>query len=140
VDQIFDRFGNLLKSFMRDDESSEAANTSFSDPDLQNAWDELEDFLNTDKSADTSTNQSSNTRTRVPELPAELRKDYALLKTKPGAPLEEVAKSYKQLLRIHHPDRHATDPTAFAKATEETKTLTSAFRRIKEYAKTGDNR
>ena len=138
MDQIFDRFGNLLKSFLRDDGSKEAGNTSFSDPDLQNAWDELEDFLNSDESADTSTNRSSSTQTRAPELPAELQKDYMLLKTKPGAPLEEVAKSYKQLLRIHHPDRHATDPAAFAKATEKTKILTSAFRRIKEYAKTGN--
>ncbi len=138
MDQIFDRFGNLLKSFLRDDESTDAGNTSFSDPDLQNAWDELEGFLNSNEGtgASTSGNRSSSTRAKEPELPAELQKDYRLLKTKPGAPLDEVAKLYRQLLRIHHPDRHATDPVAFAEATERTKNLTSAFRRIKEYAKT----
>lgn len=138
MDQIFDRFGNLLKSFLRDDEPAAAGNTSYSDPDLRDAWDELEDFLNSDESADAPGNRSSNTRAKAPVVPAELQKDYRLLKTKPGASLEEVAKSYRQLLRIHHPDRHATDPAAFAKATERTKTLTSAFRRIKEYATTGN--
>ena len=137
MDQIFDRFGNLLKSFLRDDDFTETGNTSFSDPDLQDAWDELDDFLKSDENSGTGKTQSSNTRAKAPELPAELQKDYLLLKSKPGAPLEEVAKSYRQLLRIHHPDRHAADPGAFAEATERTKNLTSAFRRIKEYAKTG---
>jgi len=137
VDQIFDRFGNLLKSFLNDDDSYSTGSTSFSDPDLQDAWDELEDFLNTDDGANS---QSAGTRAktadfRKPELPANLQKDYRLLKTKPGAPLTEVAKSYRLLLRTHHPDRYASDPVKFAQATEKTKDLTTAFRRIKDYEK-----
>ena len=135
MDQIFDRFGNLLKSFFSDESSTGVDDTAYSDPDLQDAWDELEDFLRTDDGA--TSKSASSSRPPKPAIPAELRKDYALLKSKPDAPLEEVAKSYKQLLRIHHPDRHAGDPAAFSKATETTKELTSAFRRIKEYKATG---
>lgn len=137
MDQIFDRFGNLLRSFLHDDESKRTGDTSFSDPDLQDAWNELEDFL---QGGDSTANASKTPFTQhveTPAVPVELNADYALLKSKPGAPLAEVAKSYRQLLRIHHPDRHAADPAAFAKATEKTKSLTSAFRRIKEYAETG---
>lgn len=140
MDQIFDRFGNLLKSFVRDEESAHTGKTSFSDPDLQDAWNELEDFLNAEESEDSRDTRSTSTPAEERKLPAELQKDYRFLKTEPGAPLEEVAKSYRQLLRIHHPDRYATDPAAFAEATERTKNLTSAFRRIKEYTQTGNKR
>ena len=140
MDQIFDRFGNLLKSFLKNDDSAERGTTSFSDPDLQDAWNELDDFLNSGDSAEKETTKASGARARVPELPPELEKDYRLLKAEPGAPLEEVAKSYRQLLRTHHPDRFAADPAAFAAATERTKNLTSAFRRIKEYAQTKGRR
>ncbi len=140
MDQIFDRFGNLLKSFLRDEESTHTGKTSFSDPDLQDAWNELEDFLNSEESEDSQDTRSTSTPAEERKLPAELQKDYRLLKTEPGAPLEEVAKSYRKLLRIHHPDRYAADPAAFAEATERTKKLTSAFRRIKEYTQTGNKR
>jgi len=129
VDQLFDRFGNLLKSVPGD--------TSFSDPDLQQAWDELEDFLNGEENVKPASKKASASRPSAPAVPPQLLEAYKLFGSKPGAPLEEVAKSYRRLLRIHHPDRYASDPAAFAKATEKTKGLTSAFRRIKEYEKTG---
>ena len=139
VDQIFDRFGNLLKSLFSEDSPSQPGGTSFSDPDLQDAWDELEDFLHDDNGSKTTSRSSftSRVRTPEPEIPVQLQQDYKLLNSKPGTPLTEVAKSYRQLLRIHHPDKHAADPEAFAKATEKTKSLTAAFRRIKEYTDTG---
>lgn len=137
MDQIFDRFGNLLRSFFQDNHSTQSYDSSFSDPDIQEAWDELEEFLQGDGGAGADRNSSSSQRLQTPVVPVELHADYALLKSKPGDPLSEVAKSYRQLLRIHHPDRYATDPVAFADATETTKTLTSAFRKIKEYAETG---
>lgn len=137
MDQIFDRFGNLLKSFLNDDDPPTSGATSFSDPDLQDAWNELEEFLSSDSgNSRTSTSRASFNRAAAPELPAELQRDYRLLKAKPGAPLADVAKSYRQLLRTHHPDRFASDPAKFAEATEKTKTLTAAFRRIKEYSET----
>ena len=136
MDQIFDRFGNLLRSFFNDDSSSAMGDTSFSDPDLQDAWDELEDFLRSDGTTDTPKSDFTS-RVEKPGIPEILKKDYAALNIKPGTSLEEVAKSYRKLLRIHHPDRHAANPAEFAKATEKTKTLTTAFRRIKTYAETG---
>ena len=139
MDQIFDRFGNLLRSFLDNDSTDD---TSFSDPDLQDAWDELEDFLSSDgtgssRSSTASAESGSTPRPESPGIPEALKKDYTLLNAKPGTPLPEVAKSYRQLLRIHHPDRHAADPAAYANATEKTKQLTTAFRRIKIYVETG---
>ncbi len=136
MDQLFDRFGNLLKSFFDESGSSRTEDTSFSDPDIQDAWDELNDFLNSDGPTESKKDDFA-ARVKEPAIPEVLKKDYALLNANPGAPIEKVAKSYRLLLREHHPDRHAADPAAFAKATEKTKNLTVAFRRIKTYTETG---
>lgn len=138
MDQIFDRLGNLLKSFVRDDSGffSEDENTSFSDPDLQDAWEELDDFLKTGD--DSPPKRASASAPPKPAVPPELVKDYKNLEVAVGTPLPEIAKKYKLLLRKHHPDRHASDPAAFAKATEKTKLLTSSFRRIRQYVETGE--
>lgn len=137
MDQIFDRLGNLLKTFLQEDPDQDTGKTSFSDPDLQDAWDELDDFMRTGE-----TTGSGETKERVdtpppPRIPVELKKDYRIFNVRFGAPLSEVAKSYKTLLRKHHPDRHASNPSDFAKATEITKQLTSSFRRIRQYEETG---
>jgi hypothetical protein len=142
MDQIFDRLGNLLKSFVRDDSNgfSDTQKTASGDPDLQDAWDELDDFLKNGDDAPPSQGPTPGAGTRTsnaPRTPSELTKDYKILEAPFGAPLSLVAKSYKRLLRLHHPDRHATDPAASAKATERTKLLTSSFRRIRQYEETG---
>ncbi len=138
MDQIFDRLGNLLKSFVRDDSDdlSDSRKASFGDPDLQDAWEELDDFLKTGKKAEPR-EQAGAAGTASTSPPPELAKDYQTLEVPFGSHLPDVAKSYKRLLRQHHPDRHATDAAASAKATEKTKLLTSAFRRIRQYVESG---
>ena len=139
MDQIFDRLGNLLKSFVQDDDDNifvDGKKTAFTDPDLQDAWDELDEFMRTGEST-AKASQNKGPTPATPDIPAELKKDYQILQVPFGTPLEEVAKSYKTLLRKHHPDKHATDPAAFAKATETTKKLTSSFRRIRQYVEKG---
>ena len=142
MDQIFDRLGNLLKSFVRDesDDFSDTRKSSFADPDLQDAWNELDDFLKTGNDEPPRQGPSAGARagaSTAPRTPPELTKDYKILEVPFGSPLPVVAKSYKQLLRQHHPDRHATDAAALAKATERTKLLTSSFRRIRQYEEKG---
>ncbi|MBT3271657.1 MAG: DnaJ domain-containing protein [Spirochaetales bacterium] len=142
MDQIFDRLGNLLKSFIPDDDrdsSSRERNSSFSDPDLQDAWAELDEYM---KTGDSQSAGNSSTGPNFREAPAQtipsaLKKDYQTLKVPVGTPIEDVTKSYKTLLRKHHPDRHATDPAALAQATEITKQLTSSFRRIRQFSEAG---
>ncbi|MEW5815727.1 MAG: DnaJ domain-containing protein, partial [Spirochaetota bacterium] len=54
-----------------------------------------------------------------------------------GAPFTEVKKSYKQLMREYHPDRHAASPENLKKATEMSKRINYSFQRIKKYLETG---
>lgn len=139
MDQIFDRLGNLLKSFVREDSDSFARPSgsrpggAYADPDLQDAWEELDDFLKSDGNEA----PRSEPKPRKPSIPETLRPAYKNLEVPFGASIGDVAKSYKKLLRTHHPDKHATDPSAYAKATEKTKKLTESFRKIKDFFETG---
>ena len=139
MDQMFDRLGNLLKSFLQDekDSFSDSKKASISDPDLQEAWEELDDFMRTGKSSESGPSKERAGAAMPTPIPQSLRKDYQTLNVSFGSPLDEVAKSYKTLLRKHHPDRHATNPAALAKATEITKQLTSSYSRIRQYVETG---
>src|SRR5262245_3597541 len=59
-----------------------------------------------------------------------LEESYRALGLKPGASLQEARRSYHQLLKFFHPDRHQTNPGLLRKATEETKRLNLAYERV----------
>ena len=134
MDQIFDRLGNLLKSVFQDDGSSENRqkdhNPDFPDPDLQDAWDELEDFMKTGETTE---------KINFPPaggIPSDLKRDYEFLGIPFDASKAEIAKTYKKLLIKHHPDRHAGNKNNTEKATEVTKKINLSFQRIKIYKET----
>ena len=131
MDQIFDRLGNLLRSVFQEGDDNSDENSS-SDPDLQDAWDELNDFL---KSEEPST--ASHARTthsyRSSTIPHEIEQAFATLGVPTTASKEEIVKAYKTLLLKHHPDRFATDPEKLSGATEKAKRINEAFQRIKAY-------
>ena len=141
MDQIFDRLGNLLKSILQENEDDgprPSRNTKFSDPDLQDAWDELDDFMKTGNDAGESQRRADfREMPGKPGIPQELTKDFQLLGVAHTAEMQEIAKAYKKLLSKHHPDRHASDPEAFARATENAKRISASFQRIKQYKTTG---
>jgi formylglycine-generating enzyme required for sulfatase activity len=60
----------------------------------------------------------------------ELEESYRALGLKPGASLQEVRRSYRELLKFFHPDRHQASPGLMPKATEETKKLNLAYERL----------
>jgi hypothetical protein len=139
---IFDRFGDFLKSIFSDAGSDADGEKRFYDQDMQNAWDELEDYLNDGKGKPNhrarrdkaSDNGQQHRRSQTQER---LREDYANLKVPFGSPFIEVKKSYKKLLRQYHPDRHAADPQKFKLATEITAKLNQSFDRIEKFETTG---
>lgn len=142
MDKFFDRLGDLLKSILQEDELRTSRSGSSRDPDMQDAWEELEDYLRTgaDESTTGSGTGSTGYRTstgRRTGPPQELRKDYANLEVSFGADFEEVRKSYRRLLRAYHPDRHAGDPQKLRTATEITQRITQSFQRIKQYHEKG---
>jgi DnaJ-domain-containing protein 1 len=135
---IFDRFGSFLKSIFSEDETETDGERRYSDQDMQDAWDELDDYLNEGKQkprAKPRREERSHTDQRPRQDPGRerLREDYANLKVPFGAPLAEVKASYKKLLRQYHPDRHASDPQKFKLATEITSKINQSFQKIEDF-------
>ncbi len=63
-------------------------------------------------------------------FPKEIRDAYAALELPLGADREAVKKAYRELLRRYHPDKHQADPARAATATDLTRQLTEAQRRL----------
>jgi hypothetical protein len=59
-----------------------------------------------------------------------LEESYRALGLKPGATLQEARRSYYELVKFFHPDRHQASAGLLRKATEETKKLNLAYERI----------
>lgn len=161
MDKFFDRLGDVLKNFLHDDDerlfSSSRRFTSGSvDPDLDAAYEELDAFLNNNRSnnqskTDRSTNQGfeysfDETGQFRPKkagpspkdgVPEALRKDFEELGLPLGAGPEECKRAYKQLLKIHHPDRHAGHPGNMKKATEKSVRINASYQRIERWRETG---
>ena len=141
MDQIFDRLGNLLKSILQENEGrpGKIRNGGYADPDLDEAWRELDDFLKDSDSQKTVKPDPEQSRRPPPEpaIPEGLRRDFANLEVEPGASMEEVSRSYKRLLGKYHPDRHAGNPERFETATRVTQMLTESYRHIREHRKSG---
>jgi hypothetical protein len=70
-----------------------------------------------------------------------LEESYRALNLKPGAKLEEARRSYYELVKFFHPDRHQSSPGLLRKATEETKKLNLAYERVPKFLRPhGDRR
>jgi hypothetical protein len=114
------------------------------DADYDAAYAELNDFLNKGK-AETAEGASgayasTNKKRYAKPIPESLRPDFAELEVSFGASADECKAAYKRLLKIHHPDRHASDlpdksghEDGFRKATEKTARLNAAYDRIEKW-------
>jgi hypothetical protein len=136
LDGIFDRLGKVLLSWLRS-----SSHDSTADPHIQEAWDELNAYLNGDE--DYHFDESAHYSSQESRGPADdrsraemqsLREDYAILEVPFGAPFEQVRRSYKKMLRRYHPDRHSSDPEKLKLATEITTKINESYNRIKSYS------
>jgi hypothetical protein len=153
---IFDRLGDVIRSYLNDEDSrlfgsSSRREGSYGDPDLEAAFEELNDFLG--KGSGEKRNASAGDRGfagnrearreagekagqgRAPEL---LRSDFEELGLPFGASGEACKAAYKRLLKLHHPDRHAGHPGNMKKATEKSARINAAYDRIENWRKTGE--
>jgi hypothetical protein len=136
VDGIIDRLADFLRSVLRDDEQPQsggrarpAGGTRYADPDLQEAWEELDDYMRTGTERQKEqAHGSSQARRPVDEA---LRQDYANLEVPFGADIETVRASYKRLMLRHHPDRQGGEPEKQRVALEITKKINESFERIR---------
>jgi len=140
---IFDRLGQVLKSYFNDDEDPifrDRRGPASNDPDLNAAFEELDDYLNRDKSttdnkrerADFSGAAAEGEQKKI-RIPEELRADFAELGVAFGASSDECKEAYKKLLKIHHPDRHANHEGNFKKATDKSARINAAYDRIVQW-------
>jgi DnaJ-domain-containing protein 1 len=165
---VFDRLGDVIKSYLNDEDENIFGRTRRErqrggDPDLDAAFDELNDFLGKDSAqrdgwrgivdeepGDSAAGDSSYHkggygadksggagRTGSGTAPAALRQDFAELGLDLGAPAEDCKAAYKKLLKIHHPDRHAGHPGNMKKATDKSARINAAYDRIEKGRTTG---
>jgi DnaJ-domain-containing protein 1 len=64
-----------------------------------------------------------------------LAKYYKVLDLPVGAPFEDIKKSYRQLMRKYHPDRHMGNPKKQKAATELTMRVTEAYKELEDHVK-----
>jgi len=133
---VFENLGRTIRSMLDQDRSEW-------DPDMKDAWSEINSYLNEfgelgndgsseSKSKNTSNEQQNHYRPSHTNNTQSLVKDYANLELAPGANADLVKKAYKTMLRIYHPDRHAGDPEKQRIATEITSRLNRSYQRIME--------
>ena len=142
---IWSRLGNLINSYVNDlggDFTQRQTDGGFksynSDPDIDEAYEELNDFLNqgqkrTGNTGETARQSARSSGVKLP--PEELRPDFECLGVSFGADAETCKAAYKKLLKIHHPDRHAGHEGNFKKATERSAKINAAWDRIEKWRK-----
>ncbi len=142
---IFDRLGTVINSYFNDFSNETAGRLrSSGDPDLDAAYEELDDYLNRkeyrfEKEANTDWRSARTSGARpsgVKLPPEELRTDFDLLGVKFGADNETCKTAYKNLLKLHHPDRHAGHEGNYKKATEKSAKINAAWDRIEKWRQT----
>lgn len=156
VDQLFDRFGDLLKSWVRSDgiepppfSDPFRRSGSAGDPALDEAMAELDAYLDDDRAAQERLRREREARDRAEERahatrsgapsgpPPRLVAAYSTLGLSYGATFEQTKAAYKRLLKEHHPDKHGSSPEAQKKATETSARINDAFRLIEAWRDTG---
>ena len=137
MDGFIDRFAGFLRSLFSEDSRSaggqarRAEETRFRDPDVQNAWEELDDYMRgtTRETGDGRGERESAGQQRPVE--ESLRIDYANLEVPFGADMAKVMKSYKSLILKYHPDKHAGDQEKQKIALDITKRINQSYERIR---------
>ena len=158
MDQIFDRFERLFKSWVSG--SVDSAEEPFGkarprgasgNQDYDDAMDELDDFLDTGRTEtearerekarrdreDAARRASTSSSSQPHGPPAALVQAYRSLGLTYGVPFPEVKAAYKRLLMRNHPDRNSATPEQLKRSTEISAQLNAAYQRIETWNTTG---
>jgi hypothetical protein len=161
VDQLFDRFGDLLRSWIASDGPDSGPvrdatqgnpHVRSADPFLDEAMEELDAYLDNDREAQERIQRQRDARARAEEQarssrarpvdtpqgpPQKLLAAYRVLGLSYGATFAQAKAAYKRLLKEHHPDRHGSTPDALRNATETSARINDAFRIVETWHETG---
>ena len=149
---IFDRLGDVIRSYLNGSGPSEEPGPGgrHIDPDVEAAYEELEDFLGRGKAgfkeerafpgtggrgAPRGSGLGENAGRGAP--PESLRRDFEELGLAFGASADACKAAYKKLLKLHHPDRHAGHEGNMRKATAKSARINAAYDRIERWRETG---
>ena len=136
---IWDRLESVIKSYFNDGKDTVFTGRSagrHGDPDVDAAYEELDDFLKGNDGKDKSKvwgDEKEKPAEKKRPVPEELRQDFAELGLGPEASAEECKEAYKKLLKIHHPDRHANHEGNLKKATEKTARVNASYDRLEAW-------
>jgi len=145
VDGFIDKLAGFLRDLMGNGGSTSRARSTgsagFQDPDLREAWEELDDYMR-GGTGERRQEGGSQGRQREsggsrPPVDESLRTDYANLEVPFGSDIETVRNSYKTLMLRYHPDKHAGDPEKQRIALEITKKVNQSFERIRSRHENG---
>jgi DnaJ-domain-containing protein 1 len=131
VEGFIDRLAELLRALFGNEQDRPRTQRPI-DPDVQAAWEELDEYMRTGANRSAGTRDRS--KARAPRPPDEsLRRDYANLEVPFGADINQVHASYKRLMLKYHPDKHAGDPEKQRLALEIAKKINQSFERIRNH-------
>ena len=134
---FIDKFAEFLRSLFSDEQQASGApgrggkETRFRDPDVQSAWEELDDYMRGAKKDPGSGSRQNQSRQAARPVDESLRADYANLEVPFGADMTKVMDSYKHLILKYHPDKHAGDPEKQKIALDITKRINQSYERIR---------
>ncbi len=156
MDGFIDKFAEFLRSLFSDEQhtsrgrnrggeksagygSTRSGNTPyvggeetrFRDPDVQSAWEELDDYMRGTKKDAGSGPRQDQSRRPAQAVDESLRADYANLEVPFGADMAKVMASYKSLILKYHPDKHSGDPEKQKIALDITKRINQSYERIR---------
>jgi DnaJ-class molecular chaperone len=146
---IWNRLGSVINSYINDFGGQTAGHKTYSnprsgDPDIDAAYDELDDFLNRKETRSGAREKTANAGQNTGKdggfggagaklPPEELRADFEILGIPFGADADTCKAAYKKLLKIHHPDHHTGHEGNFKKATERSAKINAAYDRIEKW-------
>jgi hypothetical protein len=150
VDQIFDRFERLFKSWIAGEEEVLGGRTrggprgrASGDSDFDAAMAELDDFLDLGRT-ETEAREKAESQRREREArarpsgpPPEILRAYRILGLAHGTPWPEVKAQYKRLLMKNHPDRNSATPEQLERSTEISAQINAAYQRLETWTSTG---
>jgi len=138
LEGFIDRLAGLLRSLFSEERGTQGVlrgagggQPRHHDPDLQNAWEELDEFMRTGSNDGARTRGSRGAPPPRQPPDQSLRADYANLEVPFGADIDSVRRSYKSLMMKYHPDKHAGDTEKQKIALEITKKVNESFERIR---------
>ena len=137
MDNFADRLAGFFRSLFGDDGNDgtrrpdASAGGGFRDPDLKEAWEELDDYMRGGTGQARSRSEERSSSRAKPPVDESLRQDYANLEVPFGADIETVRKSYKSLILKYHPDKYSANPDRQRVALEITKKINESFERIR---------